>query len=163
MPGRAGQGGFTYLTLIFAVALFGVLLAGAGQVWHTAAQREKEAELLFVGNQYRQALTSYYERTPVGSERHPERLEELLEDARFPMPVRHLRRLYADPFTGLADWELQRVGGRITGVHSRAPGRPLKIAFDEADAAFAGSESYAQWVFAVLPPAPPAAATAAAQ
>ncbi|RTL51413.1 MAG: type II secretion system protein, partial [Rhodocyclaceae bacterium] len=53
--------GFTYVMLLFAVALSGVLLAAAGQLWHTNVQREKEADLLFAGRQIRQAIESYYQ------------------------------------------------------------------------------------------------------
>ena len=53
------QGGFTYLGVLFAVALMGVLLAGLGEVWHTAVRRDKESELLFNGEQIRLALISY--------------------------------------------------------------------------------------------------------
>jgi len=31
----------------------GVALAALGTMWHTASQREKERDLLFVGDQYR--------------------------------------------------------------------------------------------------------------
>ena len=50
--------------MLFAVALIGILLAAAGQVWRTEALREKEKELLFVGEQFRQAIGSYYENSP---------------------------------------------------------------------------------------------------
>ena len=48
------QKGFTYLMTLFALAMMGLLLSGAGQVWHTTSTREKEADLLFIGNQFRQ-------------------------------------------------------------------------------------------------------------
>ncbi|PZO12632.1 MAG: hypothetical protein DCF26_18575 [Burkholderiales bacterium] len=53
-PGR--QRGFGYLMVLFAIAAMGITLAGAGEVWRTAALREKEAQLLFVGHQFRLAL-----------------------------------------------------------------------------------------------------------
>ena len=37
-------------------------LAGAGQLWRTEAQREKEKELMFIGEQFRLAIGSYYEK-----------------------------------------------------------------------------------------------------
>ena len=57
---RSGDGamrarGFTYLTVLFMVAILAGGLALIGEVWHTSAMREKEAELLFVGQQYRKA------------------------------------------------------------------------------------------------------------
>ena len=53
---RPRHAGFTYVGLLIAVAVLGVGLAAVGQVWSTAAAREKERELLFVGNQYRAAI-----------------------------------------------------------------------------------------------------------
>ena len=55
----ARQKGFTYLTILFVVAIMGAGLALTGQVWHTAAMRDKESELLYVGNQYRKAIERY--------------------------------------------------------------------------------------------------------
>jgi len=45
------QRGFTYLTVLFIVAILLGGLAMVGEVWETSAKRDKEAELLFVGNQ----------------------------------------------------------------------------------------------------------------
>ena len=53
------QRGFTYVGLLLAVALAGVALAAAGTLWSTVAQRDRELELLFVGDQYRRAIGSY--------------------------------------------------------------------------------------------------------
>ena len=57
---RARVAGFTYLTILFVVAFMGIGLAVAGQVWHTQAMRDREAELLYAGNQYRRAIERYY-------------------------------------------------------------------------------------------------------
>jgi type II secretory pathway pseudopilin PulG len=140
--------GFTYVGLLIAVALLSIGLAGAGEVWSTAARREREAQLLFAGDQFRRALDSYYEGSP-GVKRYPTSLEALLEDRRLPTTRRHLRRLYADPMTGKPDWALVRLpGGEIVGVHSVSTDRPLKRAgFGPSDEAFGTAESYRQWVF----------------
>lgn len=145
-PGRR-QRGAGYLVVLFALAAMGLTLAGAGQVWATAAQREREAQLLFVGHQFRLALASYRDATPVGQPDAPLSLQELVEDRRFPVPRRHLRRLWRDPFTNRADWALVKVGERIHGVHSRVDREPLRTAFEPRDAALVGKNSYAQWVF----------------
>jgi len=142
--------------VLFAMAAIGITLAGAGEVWHTAARREKEAQLLFVGHQFRLALASYRDRSPVGAPTAPATLDDLLRDDRFPTPVRHLRRLWRDPMTNATDWVLLKPGGRITAIHSRARGAPLRTAFEPRDAAFSGFASYDLWVFEALPPAPAA-------
>lgn len=51
--------GYAYLALLFAVILIGAALGGAAQVWHTMMQRERERQLLWVGDQYRQAIRLY--------------------------------------------------------------------------------------------------------
>jgi type II secretory pathway pseudopilin PulG len=50
------QRGFTLLGLLFLLAGMGVAMAALGTMWHTASQRDKERDLLFVGDQYRQAI-----------------------------------------------------------------------------------------------------------
>jgi type II secretory pathway pseudopilin PulG len=150
--------GFTYIGILLALALFGVALAATGDVWRTAAQREREQELLFVGGQFRNAFMSYYGATPAGQRRYPRVLEDLVEDNRFPVPRRHLRRVYADPITGKPDWVLvDAPGGGIAGVHSRSEAKPLKTGnFSAQDAKFEDAERYSDWrfVFEQRAPAP---------
>ena len=50
------QRGFTYLAVLFAVAILGAVLGASAVVWHAQAQRDKEQELLFIGHAYRQAI-----------------------------------------------------------------------------------------------------------
>jgi type II secretory pathway pseudopilin PulG len=120
----------------------------AVQQAQTLARREREAQLLWVGNQYRQALESYKAATPVGAPPNPQKLTELLGDPRSPRPLRHLRELYPDPMTGRADWILVATQGRIVGVRSASTQRPLKVAgFNAQDAAFEQATSYSDWVF----------------
>jgi type II secretory pathway pseudopilin PulG len=145
--------GFTYLGILIAMALFGVALAATGDVWRTAAQREREQELLFVGNQFRNAFSTYYGFTPAGKPRYPRALEDLVEDNRFPVTRRHLRRVYADPMTGKPDWVLlDAPGGGIAGVQSRSEAKPLKTGnFAPPDARFEGAERYSDWKFVFEP------------
>jgi type II secretory pathway pseudopilin PulG len=149
--GRAGRlaRGFTYVAMLVFVAIIGIGLAGTAEVWSLAQQREKEAELLFVGNQYREAIGRYYDATPGGGRRYPEKLEYLLEDNRYPMPRRHLRKLYADPLTGKAEWGLMEApDGGIMGVYSLSTGTPLKQAeFGNTDRTFHQGTTYGEWRF----------------
>jgi type II secretory pathway pseudopilin PulG len=146
-PAVGSQRGFGYLLVLFTLAAMGLTLAGAGQVWHTNAQREKELELLFIGNQFSQALGAYYTQTPGDVKQYPLRLEDLLEDKRFPMPRRYLRKLYRDPMTGSTQWGLVKAADRIVGVHSLSAGTAFKTAFEGRDAALADTSHYDQWVF----------------
>jgi type II secretory pathway pseudopilin PulG len=152
MP-SGNQRGYTYIALLLAVALIGAGLAGTSEVWSHSRQREKERELLFIGEQFRQAIALYYERTPGAVKRYPEKLQDLLEDKRHLPPQRHLRKVYADPMTNKPDWGLVPApGGGFMGVHSRSEGIPVKSAnFAEAQASFRGARRYSQWRFIYQP------------
>lgn len=123
---RTGERGFTYLWLLFVVAIGGAALAAAGTAWKTQAQRERERELLFRGGEIARAIAAYHAASTEGAAQWPAGLDELLEDRRGGVVRRHLRRLYADPFTGKPDWLLV-VGehARILAVRSRSPVQAL--------------------------------------
>ena len=145
---RARQTGITFLGLLFALAITSIALAGTGVLWHMESRREKEKELLFIGEEYRNAIGSYYDKTPGEAKQYPEKLQDLLQDKRFPTPVHHLRKLYRDPMTPDGDWDLIRQQGRITGVASKSSDKPIKIAgFPAAQQEFEGAGSYAEWRF----------------
>lgn len=143
--GRDGQRGFTYIGLLFAIAVLGITLAMIGVVWSTQIRRDREAELLFVGDQYRAAIGRYL----MNGATYPQALADLVEDKRTPVPRRYLRRLYPDPMTGHADWQLiMDPGGGIAGVASNSQQKPIKIAgFAPSDADFENSECYCDWKF----------------
>lgn len=149
--------GYTYLGLLFMVALAGGALSVVGKSWSTAELREREQQLLFIGNEFRRAITSYYDAQEGGSpKRFPESLEDLVEDNRFPTPRRHLRRIYADPMTGKADWGLVlSPDKRIMGIYSQSEGKPMKTAyFKAAEAQFGEAAHYRDWKFAYQQAAP---------
>jgi type II secretory pathway pseudopilin PulG len=140
---RKGKG-FTMLAMLLFVGITGAALAGIGELASHALQREKEAELLFVGDQYREAIASYY-RAHKG---YPAKLEDLLDDRRAAVPRRHLRRLYRDPVTGQAFEAVEAPQGGIMGVRSRSEAEPVKTAnFLARDEAFTDSTRYSQWQF----------------
>jgi len=158
---RQGSRGFAYLGVLFAIVILGFALATAGTLWSVSARRDREALLLWTGGQYQRAIASYYLKGPGGVRQFPPSLEDLLEDRRGPVLLRHLRRLYPDPMTGSADWNLERLAdGSIQGVRSTGQGRPIKQAgFRPEQAAFEGAECYCDWVFVYVPPRGPAAGT----
>lgn len=168
---RLRQRGFTYLGVVYMVAVAGIALAGSGILWSFESRREQEKELLFVGEEYRRAIAAYAAATPSTAEGatplFPERLEQLLVDTRSFPAAHHLRRLYRDPLSGKADWQLLRREGRIVGVASTDPRRPIKVAgFARGQDEFAGAGSYADWKFiaeVTAPTAPTAQATQATQ
>jgi len=143
------QAGFGYVGLIFIVAAFGIGLAAIGELWSTQAQRDREAELLQIGTEFRRAIISYYVSSPGGKPAYPVRLEDLLEDHRGPLLRRHLRKVYLDPITGSSDWGLVTTpDGRIRGVFSKSQRPPLKTAnFNSSDRAFEKAATYSDWRF----------------
>lgn len=152
--GRSAQRGFTYLGLLLSVVLLGAGLAAAGSVWSVHAQREREADLLFVGDQFRLAITAFYNEVPLGQRhRFPTRLDELLLDKRWPTTQRHLRRVYVDPMTGSTDWGTVRApDGGILGVYSRSSAVPLKRqGFGRHYTAFEDASSLQDWRFVYRP------------
>ncbi|MBX3475885.1 MAG: type II secretion system protein [Planctomycetes bacterium] len=115
--------GFTYLALLIAIAILGVGLTAASEVWVTTARHRKMVELEWIGNQFARALGSYYAASPGLVKTNPATLEDLLEDRRYLTVRRHLREVYLNPFTGKADWELVLgVDGKVRGVTARIPG-----------------------------------------
>lgn len=151
-PKPVPQRGFTYLGMLLIVALMGTGLVAFGELYSHAAQREKERELLFIGEQFRDAIGSYYNKSP-GAKVYPKKLEDLLEDNRFPMPKRHLRRVYRDPMTGSQEWGLvEAPGGGFMGVHSLSEETPIKSGnFSVKAEEFEGAEHYTKWMFTYSP------------
>lgn len=147
MSSGSRQRGFTYLIALLLVAVAGAGFVSIAEIWSHARQREKEAELVWIGNQFKQAIALYYHRSPGAGKRYPERLEDLLEDRRFLTPQRYLRRIYVDPMTGKADWNLIAApGGGFMGVRSLS----TKVSLRGLDSSAA---SYRDWKFVYEPTA----------
>lgn len=152
---RRTCGGFTYLTALFIIVIMGVGFAMLSELWHTASLREKEADLLYVGNQYRRAIEQYHAIVP---NQYPRTFADLLKDPRAPNVRRHLRQLYPDPMTGTEWMLIKSPDGGIMGVYSRSEERPLKIAnFSPRDRAFSGAAKYSDWKFVPVQPTQPGA------
>lgn len=114
--------GFTYLGLLLSIAIVGLGLTLASEVWVNVARRQKLEQLEFVGQQFVQAIGSYYESTPGPVKRYPTTLQDLLDDRRNAFVRRHLRQVYVNPFTGLSDWEaVVAPAGGIQGVRTTLP------------------------------------------
>jgi type II secretory pathway pseudopilin PulG len=149
MPRSRAQG-FTYIGLLVVVVIIGLLLTVVSRVWSTTVQREREAQLLWVGHAYRNAIASYY----VHGGQLPQSLQQLLQDDRSPVPLRHLRQLYSDPMTGQADWTLipDPTSQRIMGVASSSKATPIKRkGFEPVDFVFADTDCYCAWQFIYWP------------
>ena len=149
----AKQYGFTYIGLLIAVAIISASLASAGVVWHTSQQRERERDLLFVGDQIRKAIGRYYNAGVGPVRQYPQNLDDLLRDPRQPGVARYLRKHYYDPITGTAEWGLIKgAGDRIMGVFSLSEDHPIKqMNFSANDQEFEGKGKYSDWTFVYRP------------
>ena len=101
------------VALLVAMSIMSVMLTVAMPVWHQMAQREKEAELIFRGQQYARAIGLFQRRAGPGA--LPPTLDVLVEQ-------RFLRKKYKDPITG-EDF-LPLISGQPVPGSTPAPGRP---------------------------------------
>ena len=85
------SGGFAMAALLVALAIMAIFLAMALPAWRTAAQREKETELIFRGQQYARAIGLFQRKAGPGV--LPPNLDVLIEQ-------HFLRKKYQDPITG---------------------------------------------------------------
>jgi type II secretory pathway pseudopilin PulG len=156
LPGQTLHGrrcrcaGFTYLALLVALGLMALSSAVTTQLGTRFSRAMAEEELIETGMAYRAALISYARATPVGMRRRPARLEDLLQDPRYPSTRRHLRKLYADPITGQASWGLVQAsdGSGIIGVHSLSDERiAVKRVLSQQVTGQDQAETYRDWKF----------------
>ena len=83
------QRGYAMAALLVGLAVIAVTTSVALPVWHTAIRREREAELVFRGEQYVHAIT-LFQRRYAGT--FPPDVDSLVKQ-------RLLRRRYVDPMT----------------------------------------------------------------
>jgi type II secretory pathway pseudopilin PulG len=148
-PDRVNRG-FAFLSLLITIAIIGVVAAATLQLGSILQRRAAEEELLSIGAEFRHALMSYADATPVGQSPAPPTLQALLKDQRYPNTRRHLRKLYADPLTGNRQWgTVMSIDGKgIIGIYSLSTEKPIKIGeFEPQFMGFANRTSYKDWVF----------------
>jgi type II secretory pathway pseudopilin PulG len=89
--------------LLVALAVLAVLMSVAMPVWRHEAQREKEAELVFRGQQYIRAIRLYHSKTQT----FPPSIDVLVQG-------RYIRKKFKDPITA-EDFLPIPMGGSIPG------------------------------------------------
>jgi type II secretory pathway pseudopilin PulG len=97
--------GYAMVALLVALSIMGVMLSVALPAWHTAARREREAELAFRGEQYARAIRLFQQRYTNTS---PPSVDVLVSE-------RFLRKKYKDPITG-GEFELLTAGSVVEGT-----------------------------------------------
>jgi type II secretory pathway pseudopilin PulG len=96
------------------IAIMAIMMAAAVEIVSFQAQREKEAELIFRGQQYVEGIRLY--RQKYG--RYPMRMQEMWE-----ADPKVLRKKWTDPITGSEKWGVVLKGQEGREV-SRPPGGP---------------------------------------
>lgn len=174
---RRQECGYAMVALLVSLSIMGIMLTVAMPVWKQMAQREKEAELIFRGQQYARAIGLFQRKAGPGT--LPPNLDILVEQ-------RFLRRKYKDPITN-EDFQPLLAGqptapgtpagrggsapagqgqpaarsggspgapgqpgtvGGIMGVVSKSKAKSIRL--------YNGRGSYDQWAFTFTPPAAPA-------
>src|ERR1700681_1311320 len=90
-----GQQGYAMAALMVGLGVMAVMMTVVMPVWKQTAQREKEAELVFRGEQYARAIELYGRKIPGAL---PPNLDVLVDQ-------KFLRKKYKDPITG-GDFDL---------------------------------------------------------
>jgi type II secretory pathway pseudopilin PulG len=108
-----GQQGYAMAALLVALSIMAVMMTVAMPVWHQMTQREREAELIFRGQQYARAIGLFQRRSGPGV--LPPNLDVLVDQ-------HFLRKKFKDPVTG-KDFDLLRpTSPNVTETGGRGPG-----------------------------------------
>jgi len=145
---RSSERGFAMAGLLVAIALLSLGLSVAMPTWKTMAQREKEAELIWRGQQYDRAIQLYRKKNAAPG---APSIEKLVEG-------RFLRKKYKDPITN-GDFEIVGVsqagnapgvqqpqrgfGQLVGGVRSKSKAKSLRV--------LNGRTVYSDWQFTYVP------------
>jgi len=138
--------GFTLFMVLASIVIMGIAISIGVKQWKVIVKRDKEAELLFRGDQIRRAIGNYFNKP--GAKKYPTSLEDLLGDDT--TKKRYLRRVFKDPITN-KDFEL--LGGKnvIYGVRSTSEDTPVKSGnFPELYECFEEASTYKDWVFVYI-------------
>ena len=162
-PRETCASGYAMAALLVSLAMMSILMGVLLPVWSQAAQREREAELVFRGEQYARAI-ELYQRRYVGA--FPPDVATLVEQ-------RFLRRQFKDPMTQEGDFQVlyQAQGtdvasaptGQVgpvgnSGSQQRATSVPqggvigvVSKSTEESRRIYNGASRYNEWVFVHLP------------
>jgi type II secretory pathway pseudopilin PulG len=104
--------------LLIALAVMAILLTVAMPVWRHEARREREAELVFRGEQYARAVALFRFKNANIPNAFPPSIDALVQG-------RFLRKKYKDPMTKDGEFELIGVGSQQPGANPTSPTPPI--------------------------------------
>ena len=112
--------GYSMASLLVILSVLSVALGFLLPVWETVIKREREAELIFRGEQYARAIGLYQRKY---ANAYPKSIDDLLNE-------RFLRKEYIDPMTSDGQFELI-FEGELT--QSNSNNEPLQVGFTSRD------------------------------
>lgn len=108
LGGQAGQRGYAMAALLVSVSIMAIVMSALLPVWKHQARREKEAELVFRGEQYARAIRLFRFKN---GQSPPPSIDVLVQG-------RYLRKKYKDPLTGD---DFQPLSGQQAGTTGGQP------------------------------------------
>ena len=115
---RSGDAGYTLVMLVITIAIMSIMMGVAVQAVSFQMQREREAELIFRGKQYVEAIRIY--KAKYG--RNPMRMKEIWE-----ADPKVIRKKWKDPITNSENWGIifmgqeRQMGRQIVGPGDGTP------------------------------------------
>lgn len=106
LGGQGNERGYAMAALLVSVAIMAVLMSVALPAWRHQAQREREIEFIFRGEQWVRGIAQFQRRYGPGV--YPQSLEQLVRE-------RFVRKNWKDPLTG-EDFVPLRMGQQPTGA-----------------------------------------------
>lgn len=130
----ASEGGYTLVALLLVMSLLALFAMSAAENVRQQAQREREKEAIFRGEQVADAIRSYYQyRGAQGVSSLPTSMDQLTEGISLPGRDKKLQILRAeavrDPLSRLGEWKLisptsQDVAGFVKSLTVYSGGMP---------------------------------------
>ena len=117
LQGQHGERGYAMAALLVSLAVMSVLMSAALPAWRHQAKREKEAELVFRGEQYVRAIRLWEMKMGPGT--RPPNFDTLVQQ-------KFLRKKYKDPMTEDGEFQPLYVGANLPQPGQRGaqpPGR----------------------------------------
>ena len=128
---QSDSGGFALVVLMVIMGMAAIWMAASLPTWKHNATREKEAELVFRGQQYVRALNMYERKMGPGAA--PQNFDQLYEQ-------KFLRKKYKDPITN-DDFLPLYTGGTPQAPGQQTPGGPQGASAPGQGAALRGVQS----------------------
>lgn len=116
--------------------------------------------MIWIGNQFKQAIGLYFQRSPGAVKRYPEKLEDLLEGKRYLSIQRYLRKICPDPISGKPAWGLVTASAAASWASTALPKENRSAQLVRDDKSAPSALSYRDWRFVYEPPAPAQAPSA---